>query len=145
MENAQVLALEMLTYYAEIQAHKSLMTKQYGGPDGGEVPSMEAMEAGNNDFSVDDLRMVSQLKFSLFCETSILGTSDYSHLCSLFFHCVYILMGALLHVYYCTGSLLLASLLSLQVRLLVDIVMVGHCGGHCSDKSCHQMLANSYQ
>lgn len=74
----KVLALEMLIYYTGRQAHKSLVTKQHGGCDDGEVASMGAMEAENHDFSLGDLRMASPLKFSLLCETySVIGTSDF--------------------------------------------------------------------
>lgn len=74
----KVLALEMPIYYTGRQAHKSLVTKQHGGYDGGEVASMGAMEAGKHDFSLGDLRMAFPLRFSLLCETySVRGTSDF--------------------------------------------------------------------
>lgn len=88
--NAQSSTLEMLIYYSGRQAHKSLIIKQHGGSDGGEVATVGAMEAGNHDFSLGNLRMASQLKFSLLCETySVVGTSDYSQLCSSDFHCLH--------------------------------------------------------
>lgn len=52
---------------------------------------MGAMVARNYDFSLGDLRIASQLKCSLLCETdSVVGTSDYSQLCSSDFHCLHL-------------------------------------------------------
>lgn len=80
----KVLALDVVTYCVGRQAHKSLTLEPHGGPDGAEVSSMGDMAVGNGDFSRGDLGMASQLRFPLLCETcSILGTSDYSYLCSL--------------------------------------------------------------